>query len=84
MLGTAPRLQGGLQGQRAAPFFPQRCVLCTGTAKPYADPRLSSRFHPQHKNAVLELAAKAALAAVALRLAQGAGCCQARGGAGFS
>lgn len=75
MPGTAPHLQGGVQGQHAAPCFQQRCVLCTATAKPYAGPWLSSRFHPQHKN-VLELAAKADLAAVALRLAWGAEFCQ--------
>ncbi|KAI1230311.1 hypothetical protein IHE44_0010277 [Lamprotornis superbus] len=34
------------------------------------------RFHPQHKNVVLELAAKADLAPVTLRLAWGAGLCQ--------
>lgn len=77
MLGTAPHLQGRMQGQCAAPCFQQSCVLCTGTAKPYAGPWLSRRFHPQHKNVVLELAARADLAAVALRLAQGAGLCQA-------
>lgn len=75
MPGTAPHLQGRVQGQRATPCFQQRCVLCTATAKPYAGPWLSSRFHPQHKN-VLELAAKADLAAVALRLAWGAEFCQ--------
>lgn len=65
-----------MEGQRAAPCFQQSCVLCTGTVKPYAGPWLSSRFHLQHKNVVLELAAKADLAAVALRLARGAGLCQ--------
>lgn len=56
--------------------FQQSCVLGTETAKTYAVPWLSSRFHPQHKNLVLELAAKADLAPVAIRLAWGAGLCQ--------
>lgn len=76
MLGTAPHLQGKLQGQHAAPCFQQSCVLCTGTAKPYAGSWLSSRFQPQPKKVVLELAAKADLAAVALRPAQRGGLCQ--------
>lgn len=65
-----------LAGQGAAPCFQQSCVLCTAAAKPHAGPWLSSRSHPQHRNAVLELPAEADLAAVALRLARGAGLCQ--------
>lgn len=76
MLSTAPHLQGRMQGLRAALCFQQSYILCTGTAKPYVGPWLSSRFHPQHKNVVLELAAKADLAPVALRLVWGAGLCQ--------
>lgn len=76
VLGTAPHLQGRLWEQRAAPCVQQRCILCTATAEPNAGPWLSSRFHLQHKNVVLELAAKADLAALALRLAWGAELCQ--------
>lgn len=83
MLGTAPCLQGRMQGLRAALCFQQSCVLGTETAKTYPVPWLSSRFHPQHKNVVLEVAAEADLAPVAIRLAWGAGLWD-QGGDGFS